>query len=155
MIQINSIGLPQYKAKLFAEELNKQLAHYSDYYQDTKGSHWNMNVDKSFAGHVKFEELYNVLVLKSDEIAEWILTLGFSPEHNDSHDANLSSRKEIKKVADGIQAVAHIPKAYKMIILKQELILSLVNDAKDKGTTFIMSDYISFQEKEVGIYTSF
>jgi len=66
MIQINSIGLPQYKAKLFAEKLNKQLAHYSDYYKNTKGSHCNMNVDKSFAGHVKFEELYNDLVLKSD-----------------------------------------------------------------------------------------
>jgi starvation-inducible DNA-binding protein len=43
---------------------------------NTRGFHWNIKGDKFFELHLKFEELYNDLLLKIDEIAERILSLG-------------------------------------------------------------------------------
>ena len=58
-----------------AEKLNILLANYMVFYQNTRGFHWNIRGQKFFELHVKFEELYNNLILKIDEIAERILTL--------------------------------------------------------------------------------
>lgn len=63
------------------EKLNDLLANYSLFYQNTRGFHWNIKGGKFFELHLKFEELYNDLLLKVDEVAERILTLGYTPEH--------------------------------------------------------------------------
>ena len=49
---------------------------------NVRGFHWNIKGDKFFELHLKFEELYNDLILKIDEIAERILTLGHTPVHS-------------------------------------------------------------------------
>jgi starvation-inducible DNA-binding protein len=46
---------------------------------NTRGFHWNIKGEKFFELHVKFEELYNDLILKIDEIAERVLTLVIHP----------------------------------------------------------------------------
>ena len=82
MKNINAIGLDSSKARLLAEKLNELLANYSIFYQNTRGYHWNIKGEKFFELHLKFEELYNDLFLKIDEVAERILTLGYTPMHN-------------------------------------------------------------------------
>ena len=57
----NAIGLDSSKAKQLAEKLNALLANYSVFYQNTRGSHWNLKGEKFFELHLKFEELYNDL----------------------------------------------------------------------------------------------
>jgi starvation-inducible DNA-binding protein len=97
MNSLNAIGLQQDKAEQLAVKLNELLANYSIFYQNTRGYHWNIKGDKFFELHLKFEELYNDLLLKIDEIAERILTLGQTPEHNYSEYANYQTlRKAIK-----------------------------------------------------------
>jgi starvation-inducible DNA-binding protein len=81
----NGIGLNDTEAKKLAEKLSELLANYSIFYQNTRGFHWNIKGEKFFELHLKFEELYNDLLIKIDEVAERILTLGFSPAHNYSH----------------------------------------------------------------------
>ena len=81
MSELNKIGLDNTKTKELAEKLNILLANYSVFYQNTRGFHWNIKGDTFFELHVKFEELYNDLVIKIDEVAERILTLGYTPEH--------------------------------------------------------------------------
>lgn len=104
---------------------------------------------------MKFEELYNDLLLKIYEVAERILTLGHTPEHNYSIYAKSSTIKESKKVSDGLVAVENILESFKIVIVMQREILALSSDANDEGTNALMSDYIRFQEKQVWMYSSF
>jgi starvation-inducible DNA-binding protein len=100
--------LHQDKAEELANKLNELLANYSIFYQNTRGFHWNIKGEKFFELHLKFEELYNDLLLKIDEVAERILTLGHTPEHSYSQYAKTSTIKESKKVSDGLIAVEQI-----------------------------------------------
>lgn len=79
MNNLNAIGLDQQLSEQLAVKLNDLLANYSIFYQNTRGFHWNIKGEKFFELHLKFEELYNDLLLKIDEVAERILTLGHAP----------------------------------------------------------------------------
>lgn len=155
MKNLNEIGIDSIKAKQLAEKLNELLANYSIFYQNTRGFHWNIKGEKFFELHVKFEELYNDLFLKIDEVAERILTLGHTPSHNYSDYRTISKVKESDQVSDGIQAVGGILDSFQTIIILQREILLLSADARDEGTNALMSDYIRSQEKLVWMYSSF
>ena len=155
MKNLNAIGLDESKSEELAIKLNELLANYSIFYQNTRGFHWNIKGQKFFELHLKFEELYNDLLLKIDAIAERILTLGHTPNHNYS-DYKLSSKIiESKQISDGIKAVQDIVNSFKIIITLQRELLSISAEAQDEGTNALMSDYISAQEKLVWMYSSF
>jgi starvation-inducible DNA-binding protein len=151
----NQIGLDNDKAKNLAEKLNELLANYSIFYQNTRGYHWNIRGEKFFELHVKFEELYNDLILKIDEVAERILTLGHTPKHNYADYRSISKIKESIEVNDGRKAVESILESFKTTILLQRELLTLSSDADDEGTNALMSDYIREQEKLVWMYSAF
>ena len=155
MKNLNAIGLDESKSEELAIKLNELLANYSIFYQNTRGFHWNIKGQKFFELHLKFEELYNDLLLKIDAIAERILTLEHTPNHNYS-DYKLSSKIiESKQISDGIKAVQDIVNSFKIIITLQRELLSISAEAQDEGTNALMSDYISAQEKLVWMYSSF
>ena len=151
----NAIGIDLKKAEQLSSKLNELLANYSIFYQNTRGFHWNIKGEKFFELHVKFEELYNDLLLKIDEIAERILTLGHTPEHSYNKYYKASKIKETEKVSDGNTAVSNILDSFKTVIILQREILDLSDEANDEGTNSLMSDYISLQEKDVWMYSSF
>lgn len=149
------IGLKDADCKKIAEKLNLLLANYSVFYQNTRGAHWNIKGEQFFTLHPKFEELYNGLVLKIDEIAERILTLGAIPTHNYSEYLNVSSIKESKEVSDGNKCVENILDSFKIVIDLQRELLNITDKAGDEGTNSQMSDYITEQEKEVWMYNAY
>ena len=155
MDNTNAIGLDNNKAKHLAEKLNNLLANYSIFYQNTRGYHWNIKGEKFFELHLKFEELYNDLLLKIDEVAERILTLGYTPMHNYADYQITSKIKESLQVSDGIKAVEYILVSFQTIIIFQRELLTISADAGDEGTNALMSDYIRLQEKLVWMYSSF
>jgi len=155
MKSTNAIGLDSKKSKVLADKLNDLLAYYSIFYQNTRGYHWNIKGEKFFELHLKFEELYNDLLLKIDEVAERILTLGYAPDHKYSDYAKVSKIKESSQVSDGMKAVADILNSFKVIIALQRELLDLSADAGDEGTNALMSDYIRAQEKLVWMYSAF
>ncbi len=155
MNNINQIGLDNNKAKKITKKLNELLANYSIFYQNTRGYHWNIKGEKFFELHVKFEELYNDLQIKIDEVAERILTLGHTPKHNYTDYMITSTIKESVQVSDGIKAVENILISFQTIILIQRELLIISVDANDEGTNALMSDYIRSQEKLVWMYSSF
>src|SRR6056300_1833010 len=124
MDNINSIGLESSKAEYLSEKLNELLANYSIFYQNTRGYHWNIKGEKFFELHLKFEELYNDLLLKIDELAERILTLGHSPKHNYSDYRTISKIKESSQVSDGVKAVENILSSFQTIIILQRELLT-------------------------------
>lgn len=155
MAEKNAIGLDGKKAEELAVKLNELLANYSIFYQNTRGYHWNIKGEKFFELHVKFEELYNDLLLKIDDVAERILTLGHTPKHNYADYRTSSKIKESGQVSDGIKAVEDILSSFQTIIILQRELLGLSEDAGDEGTNALMSDYIRAQEKLVWMYSSF
>lgn len=155
MGQLNAIGLDTNRAQEEAKHLNDLLANYSVFYMNLRGFHWNIKGDKFFELHVKFEELYNDIQIKIDEIAERILTLGEIPVHSYTDYTNISGIKEKKNVYDGYKAVAEIVDSMGTLLTKQRTLLSLSGEIEDEGTNALMSDYIREQEKLVWMYRSF
>jgi starvation-inducible DNA-binding protein len=99
--------------------------------------------------------LYNDLFIKIDEVAERILTLGYSPKHRFSDYKNESKIDESAEVSDGMKAVKEILESFKIIIMIERDLLALSAAAGDEGTNALMSDYIRAQEKLVWMYSSF
>ena len=155
MSKKNAIGLNINQAEELATKLNILLANYSIFYQNIRGFHWNIKGEKFFELHLKFEELYNDFFLKIDEVAERILTLGYTPDHNYSKYQIQSTVKESTEVTNGIKAVEHILEAFKILIILQRELLELSDQAGDEGTNALMSDYIRAQEKLVWMYSAF
>lgn len=151
----NQIGLDKTKSKSLAEGLNKLLADYMMFYQNTRGLHWNIKGEKFFELHLKFEELYTNLLLKVDEVAERILTLGATPLHTFDDYANTAKINIIKDVSDGKKGVQSILDAFQILIVRQRELLNIAADAGDEGTNALMSDYIREQEKLVWMYSSY
>ena len=155
MGKLNHIGLDKEISKKLAGQLNDLLANYSVFYQNVRGFHWNIKGEKFFELHLKFEELYNDLFNKIDEVAERILTLGEVPYHKFSDYQSIAELKESDDTSDGISAVGQILHSFQKIIAKQRIILELSGDINDEGTNSQMSDYIREQEKLVWMYSAF
>lgn len=152
---MNKIGLDQKDTKELVEQLNDLLANYQIYYMNVRGFHWNIKGKKFFELHVKFEELYNDLLLKVDEIAERVLTLGGTPMHSFSDYIKQSEIKEIKNLTDSEGTVKALLDSFEILLKKQRAILDISAEADDEGTNALMSDYIREQEKLVWMYSAF
>jgi starvation-inducible DNA-binding protein len=155
MSKLNGIGLNANKSKELSEKLNDLLANYTLFYQNVKGFHWNISGEKFFELHLKFQELYNDLFIKIDDIAERILTLGHTPHHQYSTYIKLSKIKETKQISDGRTAVDNILESFQILLIKQRDILVLSSEINDEGTNALMSDYIREQEKLVWMYSAY
>ena len=152
---MNRIGLDKNQAAALAVKLNDLLANYQVFYMNVRGFHWNIKGDKFFELHLKFEELYDDLIIKIDEIAERVLTLGEAPVHSFTDYLKQSAVAEVKNVSDGHASVQSILNSFEILLGKQREILRLSDDAGDEGTNALMSDYIREQEKLVWMYSAF
>lgn len=155
MDKLNNIGLDSTKSKQLSDKLNILLANYSVFYQNARGYHWNIKGENFFELHEKFEELYDDLRIKIDEVAERILTLGHSPNHRYSDYIQVSEIEESDHITNGIMAVHEILDAFKKLIRIQREILEFSDEVGDEGTNALMSDYIREQEKLIWMYAAY
>ncbi|RUO63877.1 starvation-inducible DNA-binding protein [Pseudidiomarina planktonica] len=155
MKQLNVIGLDKDSAEALATKLNALLSNYQIFYMNVRGFHWNIKGQQFFELHAKFEETYNDLLMKIDEIAERILTLGQRPQHAYSTYIKNSEISEAKDVHDGEACVRNILESYQITIRLQREILELAGKSDDEGTSALMSDYIKEQEKTAWMLTSY
>ncbi len=152
---MNPIGLDKKKAEKLSAKLNALLADYMLFYQNTRGLHWNIKGEKFFELHLKFEELYTNLLLKVDEVAERILTLGATPLHTFEDYIRSSSLKSGKNISSPGEAVKLILDSLQTLLIKQRELLDISSEANDEGTNALMSDYIREQEKFVWMYSAY
>lgn len=151
----NQIGLDSVKSKELAQLLNHLLADLHVFYMNTRGFHWNIRGEKFFELHLKFEELYNDLQVKIDEVAERILTLGETPVHTFSDFLTMTDVKEARNVSDSRGCVQSVLDSFRTILEKERKLLVLSAEVGDEGTNALMSDYIREQEKLVWMYTAY
>lgn len=152
---LNSIGLDAQGSRVLASKLNQLLANYQVFYMNVRGFHWNIRGEKFFELHAKFEELYNNLLLKVDEVAERVLTLQQTPLHAYTDYLAHSAVKEVRDVNSGREAIAHILDAFREVLVLQRELLALSAGTGDEGTNALMSDYIREQEKLVWMYSAY
>lgn len=146
MKSTNGNKLDKTKSLLIAN-LNHLLANYHIFYQNLRGLHWNIKGPKFFELHTKFEEYYNDALIKIDEIAERILTLGHHPLHTFSDFLNQSEIREIKNIYDAQKSIEHIKNNLEILLKNEKELLTLSNELNDEGTNSLMSDYIKEHEK--------
>ncbi|MBW3811330.1 Dps family protein [Aeromonas hydrophila] len=143
------IGLDTVQSQALAAELNKLLASYQILYMNVRGFHWNIRGNQFFELHLKFEEIYNDLLLKVDALAERILTLDGVPLHSFSDYLKVSAIPEQKGLHDGRACVESLLDSFRELLVAQRRILGQAADAGDEGTASILSDYVQQQEKLV------
>jgi starvation-inducible DNA-binding protein len=154
-METNQIGLHTEQSNQLAQELNVLLANYQMYYQNLRGFHWNIQGPSFFELHTKFEELYDDAVMKVDEIAERILTLGATPLHTFSDYLQHSSIVEAANLKDGAGTVSATLDNLKTLLTLERALLELADKAGDEGTNSQMSDYITEQEKTVWMLSAY
>lgn len=143
------IGLDTVQSQALAAELNKLLASYQILYMNVRGFHWNIRGNQFFELHLKFEEIYNDLLLKVDALAERILTLDGVPLHSFSDYLKVSAIPEQKGLHDGRACVESLLESFRELLVAQRRILGQAANAGDEGTASILSDYVQQQEKLV------
>jgi starvation-inducible DNA-binding protein len=151
----NAIGLSTEKSVELANKLNLLLANYQLFYINARGFHWNIKGDKFFELHLKFEELYTDALIKIDEIAERVLTLGHVPMHTFSDYTAHAAIKEARNVSNGKEAMQWVVSGFQTLLVQEREILDLSAEAGDEGTNALMSDYIRAQEKLVWMFNAY
>lgn len=152
---LNQIGLDKKASQELSEKLNELLANYQIFYMNARGFHWNIKGEKFFELHLKFEELYNDSLIKIDEIAERILTLGSTPLHTYADYSSLSKIKAAKNISNGKDAIQKILEGYEVLLPLERELLEMSGDSNDEGTNALMSDYIREQEKLIWMYSAY
>lgn len=140
-------GLPDAHALSLVDPLNRYLADLHVFYMNLRGFHWNIQGERFFELHLKFEELYTATLVKIDEVAERILTLGFTPLHTFTDYLGQATLSEARDVKDGRIAVSRIAEDLKVLIGQERLLLRLSAETDDEGTNALMSDYLREHEK--------
>ena len=151
----NLVGIKNIDANKLVNKLNQLLADYTFFYQNIHGFHWNIKGQKFFELHIKFEELYNNLFIKIDEIAERILVLEGQPLHSYESYAKISQIKSKENVSEPIEAVNSLLEGMKVLLIQEREILNFSAEAGDEGTNALMGTYIAEQEKFIWMYKSF
>lgn len=154
MKNLTSIGLDKVKSEALANQLNDLLSNYQVFYQSLRGLHWNIKGKHFFELHVKFEELYTDAQLKIDEIAERILTLGFTPLHTFEDYLAKATVTVGKNIDEGKEGVALVVDSLQKIVILERSILSAANELGDEGTLTLLTDFITQQEKMIWMYAS-
>jgi starvation-inducible DNA-binding protein len=148
-MKLNILGLPVNETQIIKSELNVLLANFQIYYQTLRGLHWNIRGRRFFDLHLKFEELYNDSQLKIDLIAERVLTLSGIPLH--TFDDYLKNNKlEIgSNIHNDEKAINLIVDSLSKLLIIEREILNKSSQISDEGTSSMMSDFISEQEKTI------
>lgn len=85
--------------------LNRQVANFNVLYVKLHNYHWYVKGEQFFTLHVKFEELYDDVTLKMDEIAERLLTIKGAPAATMKEYLELATIQEASGTEDPRQMV--------------------------------------------------
>ena len=131
----------------YKANLNQLLASYQLHYQNLRALHWNIQGQKFFELHLKYEELYNRVQLIIDELAERILTLNGRPLFTFTDYLVKSVIAENALIVDGNEGMSYVLQAQKSLLQLERKLLSDAQQIDDEGTSAFLSDLIREKEK--------
>lgn len=155
MQDLTITGLEKKSNQELAIKLNELLANYHIYYQNVRGFHWNIKGSNFFQLHAKFEELYTNALTRIDEIAERILTLGYTPLHSFSEFINNATIKETHNLTTDRDTVGTTIENITILIKLEREILKLADESNDEGTESLISTDLNEHEKNFWMLNAF
>ncbi len=153
-VGLTKIGLDKTQSEKLAAELNQLLSNYEIFYQSLRGLHWNIKGQSFFELHAKFEELYTDAQVKIDEIAERILTLGFTPLHTFEDYIRHAEVEVGKNISEPVPAVTLVVESLKTLVIIERQMLETAEQLGDEGTLTLLTDFITEQEKTIWMYNA-
>lgn len=148
-------GLDQKKVNKVVEGLSQLLADLQVFYSNLRGFHWNVKGKGFFHLHEKYEEYYDDVADKVDEVAERILQLGATPENRHSEYLKVANVKEDGFDPSGREGMEKVVETLSVLISQERKVLQSASEAGDEVTVSLMSDYLKEQEKKVWMIVSF
>jgi starvation-inducible DNA-binding protein len=145
----NNVGLELNALNPVIAKLGEVLANYQVFYTNLRGLHWNIQGDKFFELHALYEEYYNEMAEKIDEVAERIVILGGVPENNFSSYLKISEVKEISKVFDWKTGVKNVLETLQLFVEKLRELHVLAIKSGDHGTVSLANHGIKLFEKKI------
>lgn len=136
------------------QQLNTLLATYQVHYQNLRSLHWNIRGTHFFELHLKFEELYSRTQVIIDDLAERILTLGFSPLSSFTSYLQSSVIPENEVLIDGREGMRYLLEAQQKLLLLEKELLKQSSESDDEGTNALMSDLIREKEKSNWMFSA-
>jgi starvation-inducible DNA-binding protein len=118
--------------------LNQQVANLNVLYVKVHNYHWYVRGDKFFTLHVKFEELYNDITLKMDEVAERLLTIKGSPVATMKEFLDITTIQEADGKEDASKMVQNLIEDFATVAEELEEGIDLAENAHDHVTGDIL-----------------
>ena len=155
MKTLNFIHLDSIAAGKVVDSLQQLLADYQVFYTNLRGFHWNIKGNQFFVLHKQYEEMYNNVSEKADEIAERILMLGGEPVNKFSEYLKVARVKEVSGVSSASESLKNVLDTYSYFIGEERKLLALASELADEATVALMSDYLKEQEKLVWMLVAY
>lgn len=156
MNTLDYLGLDEKKVANVVNGLSQLLADLQVFYSNLRGFHWNVKGKGFFTLHAKYEELYNDVAGKVDEVAERILQLGGTPESRYSEYLKVARVKEEGNDPEcGREGMMKVLDTLALLIGQERKLVELAGEANDEVTTALMDDYLKSQEKTVWMLAAF
>ncbi len=148
-------GLNENNVNNVINALAQLLADLQVHYTNLRNLHWNVKGPRFYVLHEKYEEMYDDVATKVDEVAERILQLDGTPEHRFSAYLNTANVKELPVVKDETTGLRYVLDTLKALIAEERALLKKASEADDEVTVAMMSDYLSGQEKTVWMLAAY
>ncbi len=149
------LHLNESKVVSVVDALHQLLADFQVHYANLRGLHWNIKGRGFFILHEKFENMYDDMAVKIDEVAERILMLGDSPDNRFSKYLEVAKLPEVANVSCGHSAVKYVLDTYSYIIKQEREILAKASEVGDDVTVDMITGYLKEQEKMVWMLVAF
>ncbi len=155
MRTLNFTGLNENNVQKVNNALAQLLADFQVHYTNLRNLHWNIKGRRFFILHEKYEELYNNVAEKIDEVAERILQLDGTPEHRFSTYLKQAKVQELDVVKNEDAGLQYVLDTTKTLIAEEREVLAIAAEVGDEVTVSLMSDYLAGQEKLVWMLAAY
>ncbi|WP_379132947.1 Dps family protein [Paenibacillus sp. sgz500958] len=137
------------------QTLNRQVANLNVLYVKLHNFHWFVKGEQFFSLHVKFEELYNDITLKMDEVAERLLGIKGSPAATMKEYLELSTIQEATGKEDTRGMIQSLIEDFATVSEELTEGIELAEEASDQPTADLFIKIRSDLEKQQWMLRSF
>lgn len=148
------LGFSKLETEKLVDNLNLALANYHLHYQKLRNFHWNIEGASFFELHEKFEEEYNKVQLRIDEIAERIRVFDKKPVSNLSDYLELSEIKESKSELSPKEMVKELLNDMEILLSVCADTIKTAEEIDDKSTEDLMIQFMQDTEKTHWMFTA-
>lgn len=143
------------KTSTLEQILNQQVANLNVLYVKIHNYHWYVKGEHFFTLHVKFEELYDDITLKMDEVAERLLTIKGSPAATMKEYLDIATIQEASGNEDQRKMVQTLIEDFATVAEEMSEGINLAEEAGDHPTADMFIKIKSDLEKHMWMLRSY